>query len=132
VAAGGIAPALSERGGKAGGGSVASVLSGGMQPYYADPPMNSALLAQSSWPEMDDARVTDLARFRQAKCSSVITPMFHEHTPGFQEQELTLRIKDGLYRNRSRLMMSVLRKLRGAGPGMHSDLSLTVLKSYTR
>jgi len=53
--------------------------------------------------------------------------------PAFKEQELTLRIKDGpvpeqIQIDDERFFASSVE----LGPGMHSDLSLTVLKSYTR
>src|SRR5437899_3130948 len=104
------------------------------QPYYADPPMNSALLGTVVvGREMDDARVTDLG---QVSASQVF---FRHHgdvvvstLPAFKEQELALRIKDGpvpeqIQIDDERFFASSVE----LGPGMHSDLSLTMLKSYT-
>jgi signal transduction histidine kinase len=104
------------------------------QQYYADPPINSALLGTVVvGREMDDARVTDLG---QVSASQVF---FRHHgdvvvstLPAFKEQELTLRIKDGpvpeqIQIDDERFFASSVE----LGPGMHSDLSLTVLKSYT-
>src|SRR5260370_27875980 len=104
------------------------------QPYYSDPPINTALLGPVVLGrEMDDARVTDLG---QVSASQVF---FRHHgdvvmstLPAFKEQELTLRIKDGpvpeqIQIDDERFFASSVE----LGPGMHSDLSLTVLKSYT-
>ena len=104
------------------------------QPYYADPPLDSTLLGTVVvGREIDAARVTDLGRI---SASQVV---FRHHgdvvvstLPAFKEQELALQIKDRpvpeqIQIEDERFFASSVE----LGPGMHSDLSLTVLKSYT-
>ena len=103
------------------------------QSYYADPPLDSTLLGTVVvGREIDAARAADLGRI---SASQVV---FRHHgdvvvstLPAFKEQELALQIKNGpipeqIQIEDERFFASSVE----LGPGMHSDLSLTVLKSY--
>ena len=104
------------------------------QSYYADAPLNSALLGTVVvGREMDTARVTDLGRISASQM------VFRHHgavvvstLPAFKEQELALQVRDRAAPEQIQIederFFAISEEL---GPGMHSDLSLTVLKSYT-
>src|SRR6266481_6749264 len=104
------------------------------QSYYADPPMNSTLLGTVVvGREIDAARATDLGRI---SASQVVfrhgADVVVSTLPAFKEQELARQIQDGpvpeqMQMENERFFASSVE----LGPGMHSDLSLTVLKSYT-
>ena len=104
------------------------------QPYYADPPLDSTLLGTVVvGREIDEARVTDLGRIS----ASQVVFLHHGDVvvstlPAFTEQQLTLQIKDRPVPEQIQIEGErFFASSQELGPGMHSDLSLTVLKSYT-
>ena len=104
------------------------------QSYYADAPLNSTLLGTVVvGREIDAARATDLGRISASQVvfrhgGDVVVSTL----PAFKEQELARQIQDRpvpeqMQMENERFFASSVE----LGPGMHSDLSLTVLKSYT-
>src|SRR5207245_8477842 len=102
--------------------------------YAVSPHLDSSLLGTVVvGREIEAARVTDLGRI---SASQVVFRHYGDVVvstlPAFKEQELALQIKDRpvpeqIQIENERFFASSVE----LGPGMHSDLSLTVLKSYT-
>ncbi len=103
------------------------------QSYYADPPLNNELLGTVVvGREIDAAQANDLGRISASEVvfrhgGDVVVSTL----PAFKEEELTLQIEDKPVPEQvqiegERFFASSV----GLGPGMHSDLNLTVLKSY--
>ncbi len=103
------------------------------QPYYADAPLNNSLLGTVVvGREIDAARASDLGRISASQMvfrhggDVVVSTLL-----AFKEQELAVQIQDRpapeqIQIEGERFFASSVE----LGPGMHSDLSLTVLKSY--
>ncbi len=103
------------------------------QPYYADAPLNNTLLGTVVvGREIDAARASDLGRISASQMvfrhggDVVVSTLL-----AFKEQELAVQIQDRpapeqIQIEGERFFASSVE----LGPGMHSDLSLTVLKSY--
>ena len=103
------------------------------QPYYADAPLNNSLLGTVVvGREIDAARASDLGRISASQMvfrhggDVVVSTLL-----AIKEQELAVQIQDRpapeqIQIEGERFFASSVE----LGPGMHSDLSLTVLKSY--
>ncbi len=103
------------------------------QPYYADAPLNNTLLGTVVvGREIDAARASDLGRISASQMvfrhggDVVVSTLL-----AIKEQELAVQIQDRpapeqIQIEGERFFASSVE----LGPGMHSDLSLTVLKSY--